>query len=102
MPDFLRFINELSVNGKPVEEDELEDDYTAEDSDEDEEDEETDEPGLDLTPPTEETQEGDNNNDDDSDDTDTDDDDDYTVEKVCKRHKRGNSRNGKRDPQHSF
>ena len=68
MPDFLRFINELSVNGKPVEEDELEDDYTAEDSDEVKDNEETDETGLDLTPPTEETQEGDNNDDDDSDD----------------------------------
>ena len=33
----LKYFNELTVNGKPVDEDELEDDYTTDTSEEDEE-----------------------------------------------------------------
>ena len=69
MPDFLKFINELTVNGKPVEEDD-EDDYTAPDEDEEAAE---DQPNVDLnigdTPEGEEQPE-----------EEPDEDDDYTVE----------------------
>lgn len=73
MPDLLKFINELTVNGKPVEEDELEDDYT---STEDDENEESEDSNLDLSV-------GDNDQNDDTstqDEEEPEDDDDYTTD----------------------
>lgn len=71
MPDFLKFINELTVNGKPVEEDELEDDYT---SNEEEDEESKEGENLDLSV-------GDGNDPAPKEDEEEPvDDDDYTVE----------------------
>lgn len=68
MADFLKFINELTVNGKPVEEDD-DDDYTAPTEEENEENK----PDLDLDPSGTDNKEEDNNEDI------ADDDDDYTA-----------------------
>ena len=77
------FLNELTVNGRPVDEDELEDDYTADTNTEDENDDESSnnqDDTLDLGDDTE----GGNNNDtgdtDDTSDTDDDLDADYTAQ----------------------
>lgn len=84
----LRYFNELTVNGKPVDDDELEDDYTAETSEEDEET--SDEGGtneLDLSTEDDNNtsdEGGEDNNDtennDDTPDPDDDLDGDYTVQ----------------------
>ena len=66
MADFLKFINELTVNGKPVDEEE-DDDYTTTPEDDDD-----DTPALDLDTGDETTTEDDNEP--------VEDDDDYTIE----------------------
>lgn len=78
MPDFLKYIHELSVNGKPVEEDELEDDYTSEPDDDENDEGNDDTTNINLSP-SNNTEEGDDNNDTDTDDNNDDDSDDYTV-----------------------
>lgn len=67
-------LNELSVNGKPVEDDELEDDYTQENDNDDEDNEEDNQTtNLDLNPGDDETDQQEENEEDEI-------DDDYTVQ----------------------
>ena len=83
----LKYFNELTVNGKPVDEDELEDDYTTDTSEEDEETSDEDNTNeLDLSTEDDNTSEeggednSDTENNDDTSDSDDDLDGDYTVQ----------------------